>query len=264
MNEAQKFFRYLTPGMVLIIEIGIYLSILNWDEAKLIFKSMSTEPWSLAGIFLATGGVGYFLSFIYHTISDGTPFFNPIKINYTRMVADALLRNWLRLHWRNSGVNITGDDLRDRLTIDGAHMIKSGILYERKPSSARIEDISKRMDSFYNFLHGSGATLIGSVIAIPVWVSLYCCRSFYVNPWLAIPVGLMNLVIIVFHVVNYDRIARKTQSLVEIALSNELNEVSLNGNHPFSLDVSRNDINFRRRRLSVRLRWLRRTVRRMI
>lgn len=103
MQEYRRFFRYLMPSLVLIIEVFIYLLITDYKQIKCFFQnsfmngatngnSIATLATMIIATFLASGGVGYLLSTIYHIL-----FFHKNKYIKTYLVDHFRLINNIRL-----------------------------------------------------------------------------------------------------------------------------------------------------------------------
>ena len=102
-------------------------------------------------------------------------------------------------------------------------------------SSERIKEANPRINSLADIMHGLGTTLIGSVIAILIWIYIHFefsgefqSRCLYAIPFL----------ISFFHFVNYRRVVKEFQSVFYIITSNELQrEFSEHENSPIIINV---------------------------
>lgn len=67
MNEVRQFLRYVTPGLAFVIETVLVLWCFNpsWTEQH-VFMAMDMGFGNAATLFVASGGVGYFLSVVHH------------------------------------------------------------------------------------------------------------------------------------------------------------------------------------------------------
>ena len=94
-------------------------------------------------------------------------------------------------------------------------------------------------------MHGLGATFVGSVLSIPLWiythfklVSAYPSWYHYIIP----------IIVTVIHFINFRRVIKSFQSVVDIIFCNEFKEESTKKNGPViinlaTIDHSSPDIN---------------------
>lgn len=68
MNDIRRFFRYVVPGLIFTLQIVIYLSISLCPSQFSQTIGRLNNVGSALSIFLLSGGLGFLLSTIYHTL----------------------------------------------------------------------------------------------------------------------------------------------------------------------------------------------------
>src|SRR5579862_3199530 len=71
MDEARRFLRYVSPGLVLGVETIVLLLILvpSWMLPRLAALSSSQGVGAAIALFLASGGIGFILSTVHHSLN---------------------------------------------------------------------------------------------------------------------------------------------------------------------------------------------------
>lgn len=240
MEDYKRFFRYIIPGLVFIIEVSVYLLLSAFDKFSCLLKNNLDNLKDGIGIavtaFLLSGGIGYLLGVFYHTLfhiaRDKKDWDRKKILKFVRHLLLAVLKiadhltlikdaaekkKWLKLENRKNGVVIPVD----RLTQAGAWRIATVFLNTRWVSSKRIKSAKQRLESYGDIMHGAGATFIGSVIAFIVWAYLqYKLFGKYPSWWF----WIFSLFIIIAHMLNYRHIVQDYQGVSNIIIANELQE----------------------------------------
>lgn len=225
MDEARRFLRYVIPGLVLIIEVSLY----SWVSIDLFFadKKFFEELKNLflknniaapISAFLASGGAGFLLGVIYYTAYWPILKRFSLGVDHTELINDAINRGWLKLRKREKDDTFVN---ADKLNIFGAWRIVTSLWHERKESSEKIKAANPRIDSLTDIMHGSGTMFIGSIIAIPLWVSIH---YRFLGEWpcgyyIAIPI-----IMSVIHLINFRFVSKNFQSIVDIIMADILEE----------------------------------------
>jgi hypothetical protein len=165
MKEARRFLRYVLPGLVLLIEVCLYLWISSYHQFVQLIKEFGKDVAFPVSVFFASGGIGYLLSLIYHVLYWATGIRELVAVDHRPLIKDAVNRKWLKLQRRGD----EGEVNVKELTQAGAWCIVTSFWHERKESSKRIKGANSRIDSLSDITHGLGTTVIGSIIAIPLW-----------------------------------------------------------------------------------------------
>lgn len=232
MQEYRRFFRYLMPSLVLIIEVFIYLLITDYKQIKCFFQNIfmnsATNGNSIATLvtiiitaFLASGGFGYLLGTIYHIL-----FFHKNKyvktylVDHLRLLKNIRLTRLLQL--RKLCDNGIEEDIveKDLNCLNAWHIITS-FIHERVNSSERIKGAINRLDSLADIMHGAGTTFIGSWFAVFLWYVIHykCLKNpTTINNYFFI----LPIIIIIMHFYNFLRIAKAYQGVINIIILDEL------------------------------------------
>lgn len=242
MKETRRFLRYVIPGLVFIIEVSLYLCLFSCQgfvkSIKDIGNNLNVNIAFPVLVFLASGGIGFFLGVIYHTIF-GTAGFQLLAVDHRPLIEDVDRRGWLRLQRRGTGITVNATNL----TQPGAWRIVNSFWHERTGSSERIKAANQVIDYLTDIMHGLGIALIGSVIAVLAWLFIHfkfpakfpwlvpCERFLYIIPF----------IIIIFHFINFQRVAKNFQSVVDIIISDELQEEFSKKGKPTIINVAQID-----------------------
>lgn len=258
MEDYKKFFRYVIPGLVFIIEVSVYLLLSAFDKFSYLIKDNLGNLKDGIGIavtaFLLSGGIGYLLAVFYHTLfhiaRDKKDWDRKKILKFVRhllltvlKIADHLTlikdaaekKKWLKLENRKNGVVIPVD----RLTQAGAWRIATVFLNTRWASSKRIKSAKQRLESYGDIMHGAGTAFAGSVIAIPVWL----CIHYKLSSICPIGVLLFSILISIIHLCNYMNIVKDYQGVSNIIIANELQEEwRKNNEQPVTMHISEDDL----------------------
>lgn len=243
MEEARRFFRYVVPGLVLIMELFLYLWVSidlfptanEYGFYKFIKELLSGGSVAIPlTIFLSSGGIGFLLGSIYHTVS-WTIGIRPLVVDHTQLIKDAIKRGWLELENRNDGNSFNGNNL----SRSGSWFIVTSFWHERKGSSERIKAANARIDSLTDIMHGLGTVFIGSIVAFIFWIFVYYkflgkwpCIYYY-----AIPITMSGV-----HLRNYCLVVNHFQIVFDIIMANELRAEYLRDEAPIVLNVASKDL----------------------
>lgn len=247
MDEARRFLRYVLPGLAFILEIWLYLFIAGHDIAHKMLGFVSHGIAYPVLMFVVAGGIGYFLAVIYHTLY-GFDCFASLGIDHRPVIKDVVNRGFIKLCLRNTNDN----DLvsPERLTRKGAWCVLNSIWHTRTKSSKQIEGADIRVNNFIDIVHGLGATLVGSILAIPAWLILYFLpdvlfywhiftpRIEYIIVRFIIAL-IVSFVIYILFRINYKRTAKSCESFIDLVFFDTLQREKKND----IAYVSKNDIN---------------------
>lgn len=180
MQEYRRFFRYLMPSLVLIIEIFIYLTITDCEQTKRFFKNIIMPNGTANGnsieklaamiiaTFLASGGFGYLLGTIYHT------FFFPFNylVDHRQLIKNIHSIDLLQLKKLCNNGEEENIAIENLTNMNVWHIITS-FIHERVESSEKIKGAIDRLDSLADIMHGNGTTFIGSWFAVFLWYVIH-------------------------------------------------------------------------------------------
>jgi hypothetical protein len=221
MEDARRFLRYVIPGLLFLIETFIYLILSSKTPIDKIMedfiKGSSNNLALPISIFILSGGIGFLLSIIYHFLYWTFPF-RKLVVNYIPLIIDCVNNEWLQLKNRKdeSNINISA------LTQYGAWRAINAYLNGRKGYSERIKSGITRTDSLSDLLHGLGTSVIGSLLAIVMWV--YFLINLPCKFYPTIFVILLSIAIFIIHYRNYRHVIKDFESIVGIIMTDEIKE----------------------------------------
>jgi hypothetical protein len=221
MEDYKRFFRYVIPGLVFIIEVSVYLLLSAFEEFICLIKNNLKDVAIPVSALLLSGGIGYLLGVFYHTlfhiVRNKKSFWGYFIADHLALIMDAVEnRRWLALQNRENGEEISVD----RLTQSGAWRIVTVFLNTRMVYSERIKSAKQRLESYGDIMHGAGTTFIGSILAIPAWL----CIHYELSSSCPIRVLLFSILISSIHLCNYMNVVKDYQGVSNIIIANELQE----------------------------------------
>lgn len=258
MEQAERFFRYIVPGLTMIIEFFAYVCIsqllllffpFSRDVSFSYFIGRMTNTGIAALAFLASGGIGFLLGVAHYTIvwsEWATKGKLKIGADLWNFLQQAELQGWLKLGCGNNDVGTT------KLTKRGAWRVVTSYLSTRAETSPRIKGAIPRMERLANLVNGLGTTWVGSVFALlffmiylDSWIFLkkFGFSSYYLL-FLALTL-VIPLVMPFIHYRNFKGVTEDYESFVGAILLNEF-EYEFNDNEPHTaikLHVFKNDLN---------------------
>jgi hypothetical protein len=230
MEEARRFLRYVIPGLVFLIEITLYLSLsVNGGFLKSL-RDLGKDLGFALLLFLASGGLGFLLGVVYHSLYWTTGFCK-LVVTHLPLVKDCIERGWLKLQKREDGSELDVNVL----TQSGAWRIVTAFWHERKESSQRIKAANSRTDSLTDIMHGLGTTFIGSILAIFAWIFVHrkLLGQFPYIEYYIIPLSVSYI-----HFINWRRVIEHFQSVVAIIVCDELQEIYIKNETPVVMNVA--------------------------
>ena len=216
MEETRRFLRYVIPGLLFFIEISLYLFFSAYRQFISALKEWGKDLAFPVSLFLASGGIGFLLGVFYHFLYL-TKGFRKLAVTHLPLIKDCVKRDWLKLEKREDGSKLE----IETLTQSGAWRVVTAYWHERRECSNRIKAANARTDSLTDIMHGLGATFVGSVLTIPLWIYLHTKLVCAYPPWFYYP---LPVIISIIHFVNYRRVIKDFQSIVDIIMSDELRE----------------------------------------
>lgn len=248
MEDYKRFFRYVIPGLVFIIEVSVYLLLSEFEKFICLIKDNLGNLKDGIGIavtaFLLSGGIGYLLGVFYHTlfhmVRNKKSFWGYFIVDHLALIKDTVeSTEFLELRNRENSVAISVD----RLTQSGAWRIVTVFLNTRMESSERIKSAKHRLESYGDIMHGAGTMFISSVIAIPVWLLIHYNLSDNCPTWIL----LFSILISFIHLCNYANVVKDYQGVSNIIIANELQEEwsknkNKNRNKPVIMHIAKEDI----------------------
>lgn len=220
MDEAKRFLRYVTPGLVFLINTLILLWVIEPDVAYTILKYFSKESGLGLAIttLLGSGGIGFMFSFAHHELHwrckhDG--------IDHTQCVASLRAKGIIRLKNRNSGEVLDDTVMPDRFE---AWSILTGLWYERlAKNDSLIKGADPKASSLTDLVYSVGTARVASVAAWVIAISQTCVLSK--GCWAVARFFIGNLLAVAFVWMccsGYKRTSKAVQQIVEQVLTDTL------------------------------------------
>jgi len=248
MDEARRFLRYVTPGIVFVIELAIYLILSQraWTASQ-IQHLLSINISVLIAFLLASGGIGFLLSVLYHTLSwcPRCPLL-PAP-DHREMLQQAEHANYLEIILQ--GQPETEEKLSKKLSKEGAWRVLTAMWHERVEASDRIKDACRRTDSLADLVHGAGTAFVGSVLAAAIWLLAYLyicrtepssCKGWYIGFLSALVVAVLLPIV---HRGSFLRTREHFQGIIQITLFDELgHEWLCNKCRPVKVHIREEDL----------------------
>lgn len=236
MEEAKKFFRYITPGIVFLLVIIILLFISQpFIMLKIFIKALgdSNNPTLLFVALIASGGIGFIFSLIHHFL-----FWRIYSwLEWTSLIYDHrnILKN-LEGQKYLEFVNQKNEPVKaKKISLENAWKVVCSIWYANIETSTPIKGSEKRTSSLSDIMHGTGTSFVGSCFAVIVWgcIQLMC---FEITPCLW--AGPIAILLIVVHLKNYQTTVSLCKGVIENILANELDKISKRGSWPYRVMMS--------------------------
>lgn len=223
MDEARRFLRYVTPGLVFAIEVTILFWVLrpDWVEDKLpkLFGRDSGVAFVFAGL-LASGGLGIFFSAIHHGWHwrrKGT------IIDHTALLKRLIQEGVLELRGVDLSV-LSGEEARKR-----AWIIVTALWFQRREGRQnhdQIKGAEPRVSALYDLVHSLGANRIATAAAGLFAFSIaaaYSKLDLSLRPVLFF-IGALALACGAFYIfhTSYRRVGKMAQAVTDQVLSDAL------------------------------------------
>ncbi len=243
MEETRRFLRFVLPGLIFILELFIFFYFSYSDKTINVIK----ESLKIGGIgvviiaFLASGAIGYLLSFIYHTLFKA-------NIDHRKMVNNARKANLVELCDQDNNLDKLSEDKDIRYK--GAWRIVTSLWHERKEQCKSIKAANQRIDSLSDIMHGSGTSMFGSLLASILWL-VYTTKSSTDPTW---PMFIAPILLPIFHFVSYRFTRKDCQGVIEAILMNVLyQEFKDKGNKPANMIISSREYKVKKSKRNTKL-----------
>jgi hypothetical protein len=241
MDEARRFLRYVTPGLVFAVQALLLRFIINpaWTTTQLLGQTKDAGAGLAVVLFLASGGLGYLFSVIHHRLHWCT---RRSTIDHTRVVnklLDAGLLDLQKLD-KTTTVKIRETDKIDRRA---AWAIVTAIWKESLRNTSGIQSADACATGLTDIMHSAGTARIATISALGVvglWSVLDVCGQlgahsgfmpssrFCGGVSIAITIvsiviaALLGVLLLVLHHVNYLRTGELTERFIHEVLSDTL------------------------------------------
>lgn len=214
MQEAQRFLRYVVPGLIFIIELLIYLLFAQdicLDQVIHVGGSISVPITA----FLASGGLGFLFGVFYYTLIWKAPFYR-LGVDHRPLLKDSVAQGWLQLRYKSDD----RDNIVDELSQRGAWRLVLSYWSTRLELSKELKGAAPRADRLADIAHSLGTTFVASILAFIIFVILHIqhssglfCNDLYYLFFLFIPF---------FHCWNFIDVIKDHEDNVYLVIINEL------------------------------------------
>jgi len=166
-SETRQFIRYAMPGLVLPIELGVYLAVSHPQELGAVLSKM--EFGAGVALFVLAGGLGYILNVVHHMLYWACPL-PPYtwRREWLKKTVVALVKSKRMCLLSEAGkpTKIKPEELTDR----EAWVVLSSLLHEQLGDIPKFKSAKGRMDSLADITHSTGAALLACLLVIPGWI----------------------------------------------------------------------------------------------
>jgi len=185
MGEGRRFLRYATPGLVLIVELGLLLWIFDpvgWLST--IGSALGGSPESAIGIaitaLVASGGIGAVFSAVHHTLlwtvyPQSWFLWSGLACDLRHIVEVARAKSLFTFVVQTERAH--DRDFRqlepcERFTMDGAWRVMRANSDARKETSLVWRGAYAGVRRLFDIMHSAGTTLVAAVFGFALWVGL--------------------------------------------------------------------------------------------
>ncbi len=162
ISDAQRFLRYVTPGIVFFVEALFLLWILlpDWTVGRLnVFK----EDKGLGVVFatlLASGGVGFIFSIIHHSLHWWTR--GAGALDYSGLIERLRKHDLIALVDAKTGHSIPNDIKVDR---ENAWVIMTALWHQYLTTSEYLKSANPRATALSDMIHSTGTVRVAALFA---------------------------------------------------------------------------------------------------
>ena len=225
MDEAKRFLRYVTPGLVFLTQTLIILWLIEPDIIYTILKDFSKE--SGVGLVIATllasGGVGFMFSVVHHYLHWHDQY---TSVDHRKFIASLRARGIIQLRNRESD-----DVLAETVTPNRfqAWTILTGLWHERVArKNSLIKSADPRASSLADLVHSVGTARVAAITAwIFALLILWRTCDLSTEGWAIARFIVGNILaagfVLLFHV-GYRRTGEAAQRIAEQVLDDALTQ----------------------------------------
>jgi hypothetical protein len=225
MDEARRFLRYVTPGLVFMTEVLVVLWVIAPDWTCDIMDGFKKDVGAGLAIvtLFASGGIGFIFSSIHHYIHWRC---ESCVIDHRGLLVSLRSHGILCLVDRDSGDALPESETPDRFQ---AWAILTALWHERlADGSGKIKSADPRVTSLSDLAHSAGSARVaaGSAWIISLFVLGHCCSySTEIYAVARFVVGNALAVLLLWlHHKGYERIGEAMCRVVEQVLCDALSE----------------------------------------
>jgi len=216
MQEAQRFLRYVVPGLILFIELIIYL-LLSGDVCLSQLIKFGDNISLAISAFLASGAIGFLLGIFYNNIIWWRPFVK-LAIDHRPLLNDGVHKGWVKLQ---GGLADKEIDV-NKLSVRSAWHIAISYWYTRIETPNGIKGAAPRVERLSDIVNGLGTQCVSSSFAFLIW----CIYNIWDWPnrigWSDLISLAVGILLLFFHITNFRNVAKDLRTIFGTVLLNEL------------------------------------------
>lgn len=230
MNDVRSFLRYVLPGIIYLVLVGLSLAISTPSRYFDNYNKWASlgSSWAVLGATLIAAGLGYLFSIIYFFIINRRIFERLSPNNY--QPALRFMEKNFDISFYNNDYKVM--DLSGKCTCDqkldrkGSWVVLQNIWTASQGYWKDMYETDKFVDRITNVLHGLGATMVATLMAFLTWclVVFSCLKNseIYIVTNLIIVLAWISLFLIIFF--NFLEAREKVERLINSAAVNAVYE----------------------------------------
>jgi hypothetical protein len=212
MGEIQRFFRYIIPGLIFVLEASLIFVLTGKIRFGQLIE-LGKDFGFVISALLVSGGVGFLIGIFYYTLIWQRPFIR-FGADHRSILKDAINRQWVQLQNRYNRADIDVNKVSQR----GAWRVAVSYWNSRVGNSESLKAATPRVDRLSDIAHGSGTTFLGSCLVVIVWLihNLFTgwTRS---DLWIIALLSASGL-----HFLNFRGVIKDYQEIFNAILENEI------------------------------------------
>ena len=234
MDDAQRFLRYVVPGLTLMVEFLGYLLISGNISFSQLIKWVNTVGIAVSA-FLASGGLGFLLGAIYYPVVwlEWLP-----TANLGPIVEEAESSGWLKLY-SPAGREVKATNLTKR----GAWRVVTSYMNMKTETSKQIKGAVGGINRLSNILNALGTTCLASLAALISFV-IYDLYSNWGGEFSFAGCGaiVIALIMFIFHCWNCWGVMKDYENVTRSTLLTEFEKEYCKNLKGVKLHVFKNDL----------------------
>lgn len=230
MNDVRSFLRYVLPGIIYLVLVGLSLAVSAPPEYFNNYKEWVSlgSSWTVLGATLISAGLGYLFSIIYFFIINRRVFEKLSPNNYQPALRFIEKNFGIRFYNNDYKVmDLTGKCICDqKLDRKGSWVVLQNIWTASQGYWKDMHETDKFVDRITNVLHGLGATMVATLMALLTWclVVFSCFKDseiYIVTNLIIVLVWIFLFLVILF---NFLEAREKVERLINSAVVNAIYE----------------------------------------
>jgi hypothetical protein len=224
MNEARQFLRYIIPGILLGTEVLILLYFLRPDVVRDQLKAAkSSEGLGITvAALLASGGVGFLLSTLHHTIHWQRWWPGAACVDHSLNIKELVAKQVLSVR------NISTDEPipSSHITRENAWIIVTALWHSRAETSELVKGAIRGAAGLTDLVHSTGTALVAA-LAAPIiafgWAAVNSDLTWEPRPVLGfLTACAITCLMITLAWMNYRRTSHFAEAVIDQVITDAL------------------------------------------